>query len=335
VTGRDRDVRDGTGGTSARALLATVRDRLVDRAAAATDPRVTVGDRVVLVDCEHPGHGRLAGVAHRPAGSPPATGWPSTAAGLAALAVEGDGDPEPDDRLAHAVGIATLNALSAPDVDWLSGDPMAALSATVDVVATVGLFRPAFRKFDDVEVRVVERDPPAPADVDAPAGVQVATFEPAAAERAFAGADVLFLTGSTLVYGGVDRYLAAADAAGAGLTVLIGATASFLPEPAFDAGVDLLAGARVADLAAVRERVAAGDCDTDLHDHGLEKGYVVAPAVVEASRGGRGRLPGLTLPAEVGANDGGPTNETRIGTSDDSADRDHATGDGRGSEETT
>jgi len=333
VTGRDRDVRDGTGGTSARALLATVRDRLGDRAAAATDPRVTVGDRVVLVDCEHPGHGRVAGVAHRPAGSPPAPDWPSTVAGLAALAV--DGAPDHGDRLARAVGITTLNALSAPDVDWLPGDPMAALSADVDVVATVGLFRPAFRKFDDVEVRVVERDPPAPADVDAPAGVRVTTFEPAAAERAFAGADVLFLTGSTLVYGGVDRYLAAAETAGVGLTVLIGATASFVPEPAFDAGVDLLAGARVADLAAVRERVAAGDCDTDLHDHGLEKGYVVAPAVVEASRGGHGRLPGLTLPAEAVANDDGPTSETRIGTSDDSADRDHATGDGRGSEETT
>ena len=251
-------------------LLAAVRDRLDERATTATDPRVTVGNRVVLVEVSHPDHGRLAGLAHRP----PSEVDPESVThaepvsvpeltGLATAAGE---------RFERAVGIATLNALSVPDVDWAAGDPMAALSAGVDVVATVGLFRPAFRKFEDVEVRVVERNPPE--SVDAPAGVTVTTHSPEECETAFAGADVCFLTGSTLVYGGIDRYLSALSAAGVSPVVLVGATASQVPGPAFAAGVDVVAGARVTDRDRTRERVAAGDCGTDLHDAGVEKVYV-------------------------------------------------------------
>ena len=69
--------------------------------------------------------------------------------------------------------------------------------------------------------------------------------------------------------------------------VLVGATASQVPEPAFAAGVDVVAGALVTDVERVRERVAAGDCGTDLHEAGVVKVYVANPA-------GDG-LPGLTL----------------------------------------
>ncbi|WP_435348490.1 Rossmann-like domain-containing protein [Haloarchaeobius sp. HRN-SO-5] len=262
-------------------LLGRVHDRLRDPAAGATDPRVTVGDRALLVECRHPAHGRTAGLAHRPDGKPP-DAWPASVAELAALSTGAD------DPLPRAVGIATLNALSAPDVDWRVGDPMAALSPDVDVVATVGLFRPALRKFHDVTVRVVERDPPA--TVDAPPGVTVTTYAPSDCAGAFADADVCFVTGSVLVYGGIDRYLAALADADVSPVVLVGATASHWPEPAFDAGVDLVAGARVTDPDGVREGVLAGDCGTDLHDDGVEKVYV--------TRGGE--IPGLTLPAGSG-----------------------------------
>jgi hypothetical protein len=254
------------------ALLERVYRNRRTSATAAGDARVTVGPRVVLVELDHARHGRLAGVAHRPDGTAPES-WPTTGDDLAALAVDAA------TRIERAVGVATLNALSAPHVAWQPGDPMAALSPDVDVVATVGLFRPAFRKFDDVAVRIVERDPPD--GVDAPPGVTTSTFSPDECARAFDGADVCFVTGSTLVYGGIDRYLAAA--ADVPLVVLIGSTASFVPDPAFDAGVDVLAGAAVTDPDAVRARALAGDCDTDLHDHGLEKGYVAA----------RDDLPGL------------------------------------------
>lgn len=254
-----------TGATDAGGVLRRVHDRLRDRAAAATDPRVTVGDRLVAVEARHPEAGDLAGVAHRPPTDEAGT-WPVDVGDLAALAVAAP----PEQHLRRAVGVAALAALSAPDVDWRAGDPMAGLPDDVAAVATVGLFRPALRKFDGCEVRVVER-PAAGAD-DAPAGVS-AVHPPAECDRAFEGADVCFVTGSTLVYGGLDRYLAAADDPA---VVLVGATASVLPGPAFDAGVDVVAGARVTDPDAVRERVAAGDCATDLHGAGLQKCYVAA-----------------------------------------------------------
>jgi uncharacterized protein (DUF4213/DUF364 family) len=246
-------------------VLERVRAGLSDRIEAATNPRVTVGDRVVLVDCVHPEDGRVAGLAHRPSGT--ATTWPLSVRALATLS-------EADEPLARAVGIATLNALSASTVDWRVGDPMAALSPDVSVVATVGLFRPALRKFGDVTVRVVERE--LPVTVDAPPGVRVTTHAPESCATAFADADVCFVTGSTLVYGGLERYLDALADADVDLVVLVGATASHDPRPAFEAGVDLVAGARVSDVDRVRARVAAGDCGTDLHDAGVEKVYAAA-----------------------------------------------------------
>lgn len=258
-----------------RDLLERVRTRLGDRAAQATDPRVTVGERVVFVALSHPDHGPLTGLAHRPPNVEPGI-WPSLVTDLAGLSTA-------ETPLSRAVGIATLNALSVPDLDWQVGDPMAALSPAVDVVATIGLFRPAFEKFDDVAVSVVERDPPA--TVDGPPDVTVTTHAPSACDDAFADADVCFVTGSTLVYGGIDRYLDALSAAGVSPVVLVGATASHWPTPAFEAGVDLVAGARVDDPDRVRTRVTAGDCGTDLHDHGVAKVYVAA----------RPDLPGVTL----------------------------------------
>ncbi|MGA9401917.1 Rossmann-like domain-containing protein, partial [Haladaptatus sp.] len=106
-------------------------------------------------------------------------------------------------------------------------------------------------------------------------------------ETAFSGADVCFITGSTLVYGGLDRYLSALKSADVPLVVLVGATASFVPGPAFDAGIDLVAGARVRNPTSVRASVRAGDCGTDLHDSGLEKVYVARSS----------ELPGLSLDA--------------------------------------
>jgi hypothetical protein len=44
-----------------------------------------------------------------------------------------------------------------------------------------------------------------------------------------AGADLCFITGSALVYGGVDRYLSVLSEGGVSAVVLVGATASLLP----------------------------------------------------------------------------------------------------------
>ena len=258
-----------------------VRAALSERASDATDPQVTVGDRAILVSCRHPEVGTLAGVSHRPPGV-----WNEpepTVERLAWEATEADAG-----SVARAVGLATLNALSTPNIDWLVGDPMAALDTSVETVATVGLFRPAFKKFGGVSVRVVERDIGGIDPESLPERVPTTLFSPDEADAAFDGADVCFITGSTLVYGGIDAYLATAREAAVPLVVVVGATASMLPDPLFDRGVDLVAGARVRDVASVRDNIAAGDCGTDLHDAGLQKVYCAADSP----------LPGLQLPAE-------------------------------------
>ena len=184
------------------------------------------------------------------------------------------------------MGIATLNALSAPEVEWQSGDPIASLDDAVATIATVGLFRPAFRKFSAVDVRVVEREP---LIRQSPDDVTVDLFPPDQCETAFAGADVCFITGSTLVP--IGSLSLGTEIRRRAAIVLVGATASFVPGPAFDAGIDLVAGARVRNPAGVRASVRAGDCGTDLHDSGLEKVYVARSSSFRAlaGRGETGR----------------------------------------------
>lgn len=265
------------------AIIDRVMERLRPRASDASEPRVTVGDRAILVAVEHPESGRLAGLAHSPDGAD------ETPTALDGTQSSVDETPITDveeliewavgseTRTERAVGLAAINALSAPSIDWQSGDPMAMVPEGADRIATVGLFEPAFRKFDDLTVRVVERDPPE--SVDAPSDVSVETYAPSRCAEAFAGVDCCFVTGSAYVYGGIDQYVDALSAAGVSPVVLVGATASHLPEPAFEAGIDVVAGVRVTDPERVRDRVLAGDCGTDLHDNGVAKGYVARDEV--------------------------------------------------------
>lgn len=251
-------------------FLEAVHRAVVDRSplAGATVARPTVGDQLVLVEVEADGP-RAAGVSHRPPGDLPAdpTGEPAAAVGAWAM-------DEQRLIIERAVGVATLNALSAPLIEWRDGDPFEALAEDVDAIATVGLFAPAFRKFGAVDVRVIERrDVQVP---DTPSGVSVSMYDPDEAAAAFDGADVAFVTGSTLLYGGTERYLAAAH--GVPDVVIVGATASFVPQPAFEAGATMLAGAEVRDVTAVHAGAQAGECATDLHDTGLAKVYVMARA---------------------------------------------------------
>ena len=258
---------------------AVARLRGLAPAAAAVD-RITVGERVVLVELTDD-EGVSAGLAHRPPGDP-TNDDPNATPDLDRLltAAASPADPaDSSDRLTRALGIAAANALSVPHIDWRAGDPMALLDADVDRIATVGLFAPAFRKFDGVEVRVIERAPVE--DPPAPDGVRTKTFPVSDTDAAMSGADVVFVTGSAFIYGGVEAYLDAAPAAAT--VVVIGATASFLPEPLFDRGVDVVAGTSVAALDSVRAAVTAGACGTDLHDAGLRKVYAAAadPAGVQ------------------------------------------------------
>lgn len=323
------------------AVLRAVRDGLRERDAFAgvSVERITLGDAAVLVELSGPDGGSederggqaadpadadgsgpvRAGLAHRPRGPDPDLAGVDVEA-LAAWALGEGAAAGGDDAaaVARAVGVAALNALSAPSLDWREGDPMALLSPDVERVATVGLFRPAFRKFDDVEVRVVERDPVDPAAVSTPPGVTVSTFGPDEAATAMADAEVVFVTGSALAYGGLDDSLAAAPPAAT--VVVIGASASTLPDPLFEAGADVVAGAVVDDPDAVRAAVRDGACGTDLHDAGVRKGYVAAADAAPAGVDLGGDLDRDTLDR-----DGSGRSEPRS-TRTDGATRDDSTG---------
>ena len=256
-------------------LLDAVYDTVAARSplSGADVVRVTVGDRLLLVEVAEDeradGDRRAAGAAHRPPGDLDEDLSGEPALDVASRATRSSDPPDP---LQRAVGAATLNALSDPLMDWATGDPFEALASDVSAIATVGLFGPAFRKFGAVDVRVIERQDLEPPET--PDGVTVSTYGPDEAGAAIDGADVVFVTGSTLLYGGTERYLEAARDVPD--VVLVGATTSFVPSPAFEAGATMLAGARVTDAAAVRRGALAGECATDLHDAGMEKVYVTA-----------------------------------------------------------
>ncbi|WP_280586054.1 DUF364 domain-containing protein [Halorubrum sp. Boch-26] len=286
------DDRDGSvpewPGPTLRATLDALRDR--GALSGVRLDRVTVGDSVVLVELSgedgrecRDGRRPAAGLAHLPEGAAPTA--PTDVDGLLAPVPAAEDGPEgTTDAVAlgaRALAVATLNACAAPLLDWRDGDPMALLDPSVETVVTVGLFRPAFRKFDGVEVRAIEREPVDPATVSTPAGVAFRSFTPAETATAMDGTDVAFVTGSTLVYGGIERYLDAAPASAT--VVVVGATASSLPDPLFERGVDVVAGAAVDDPGRARDAVAGGACGTDLHDRGVRKVYAArdAPSTID------------------------------------------------------
>ncbi|WP_231990853.1 Rossmann-like domain-containing protein [Natronobacterium gregoryi] len=257
-------------------VLSSVVDDLERRGGlAARLEELTVGDAAVLVECERPSDATtVAGLAHRPSSALDADGWSGKdSTDLLEWLVDEIERPfdalEPEERLARVVGVAIVNAVSTPYVAWENGDPMSLLSPSVETVVTIGLFKPAFRKFDDVEVRVVERE--LPDEVSTPDSVDLRSYTPEETTAAMDGAEVVFVTGSTLIYGGIDRYLETAPPEAT--VVLVGATASLLPGPLFDAGVDIVAGADVVDLSRARAAVGRGVCGTGLHDNGVRKVY--------------------------------------------------------------
>lgn len=232
-----------------------------------TVERVVTGEHVVFVSYTNPEGETLPGVVHAP--GPP---YPDIEGRSADEVVNWalEADPTVQER---AFAVATLNALSTGHVDWTSGDPMEALGPQVETVGMVGLFRPAFGKFENVDIRVIERFPEEitpPSDL--PPGVSVDLYGPEEATTAFDDASVIYITGSTLVYGGLGRYVAAASESAT--VVVIGSSSSFVPTVLFQAGVDIFAGAKVIDVEAVTDAITVGASVPELHRSGLEKGLV-------------------------------------------------------------
>ncbi|MFB6109317.1 MAG: Rossmann-like domain-containing protein [Halodesulfurarchaeum sp.] len=230
---------------------------------------VATGDELTMVVLED---GR-AGVGTLPEGSVPDVAGESALA-VARRGVESVAPPE------RALGIAALNAIDAPETVRPGLDPFRSLDPAVERVAMVGLFGPVLSHLNAGHVDVFERDPESMAPpADLPNDIEVAIHPPGDAAEIVPESPVLFVTGSTLVYGGLGGYL---DAARPDQTVVVvGASASFTPDPLFEAGVDLVGGASVEDVDRLRTEIAAGRSEARLHEVGLNKWAVLDPGTTD------------------------------------------------------
>jgi uncharacterized protein (DUF4213/DUF364 family) len=177
--------------------------------------------------------------------------------------------PEP---IKTAVAISTLNALSA--TCWARGltgdyqmrmnmDAQDAVRMPVErSVAVVGAFLPTLRalKKRGGQWWVIEQDQ------NTLKGEELAHFIAAEkSETIVSTADVLIITGVTLVNHTLEKILSAAKA-GAEIAVM-GPTASLLPEPLFDRNVRIVGGVWVKKPDKLLDCVAAGGSGYHFFDH--------------------------------------------------------------------
>jgi uncharacterized protein (DUF4213/DUF364 family) len=162
-----------------------------------------------------------------------------------------------------AVGIATLNALSAllvresglPGYQRLIGaDALDGVEINPDDrVALVGAFVPFIKKLKEKvkQLRVVEKNP------QALKGNEIEFYRPAEqAEKVLGQADVVVVSGSAIVYHSLDQLLGFCQ--DARQVIVAGPTASMYPDPLFDRGVTVLGGITVHDADELLRVVSEG-----------------------------------------------------------------------------
>ncbi|MEM1994605.1 MAG: DUF364 domain-containing protein [Nitrososphaerales archaeon] len=135
----------------------------------------------------------------------------------------------------RAVGVAALNALTwalKPTPPFKVGDPLDSLDFKGKSIGVVGYFKPIFWRFKSAKsLKIVERKK------------MKGVYPPEKAEEVLSGADIVLITGSCLVYGGLERYLKLAK--GAEKVIVLGPTSSMTPEPFFKRGADIVAGVKI------------------------------------------------------------------------------------------
>ncbi len=181
-----------------------------------------------------------------------------------------------DQELRRTLAIATLNALTetlwlrdgAPsDCEISSGDAFAALNFTeTDEVALVGAFPPYMRALRKAgqDFRVLEKDP-ATLKAD-----EMPYYAPAdTASTVVPWADVLVITGTTLINGTLDTLLGFVKA-GTEVAV-IGPTAPLLMRPFSRHGVTVVGGTRVRDAAVLLDLLAEGASGYHFFEKAVER----------------------------------------------------------------
>ena len=135
----------------------------------------------------------------------------------------------------RAIGIAVLNALTwtlKPIPPFKFGDPLDTLDFSGKRVAMVGYFKPLLHRFECARsLKIIERKR------------MKGVYPPARAKEALSEADIVLITGSCLVYGGLERYLRLSR--NASKVIVLGPTSSMTPEPFFKRGADIVAGVKI------------------------------------------------------------------------------------------
>jgi uncharacterized protein (DUF4213/DUF364 family) len=185
--------------------------------------------------------------------------------------------------LKAAVAIATLNALSA--ACWergpadaypvqMNADALEAVRMPADrSVAVIGAFVPVLRKLKarGGQWWVIEQDPQTLKIDEMPHFIPADQFQ-----KTVAAADVLIITGVTLVNHTLEPILAAART-GAEIAV-IGPTASLLPDALFARGVRVLGGVRVKKADELLDVLAAGGSGYHFFDRVAPRFVIEKPA---------------------------------------------------------
>jgi uncharacterized protein (DUF4213/DUF364 family) len=135
----------------------------------------------------------------------------------------------------RAVGVATLNALTwalKPIPAFKIGDPLDKLDVCGKRVAMVGYFKPLLHRFECAKsLKIVERKK------------MEGVYPPEKAKEVLGEADIVLITGSCLVYGGLERYLRLSKRASE--VIVLGPTSSMTPEPFFKRGATIVAGVKI------------------------------------------------------------------------------------------
>jgi len=160
-----------------------------------------------------------------------------------------------NDILKRTIGIAAINALS-----WMvipecycshQGDPLDQINIEDRVIAMVGYFPPLVSRFSPLakEVRIIERG-----------GIGV--HQSKDAKDVMADAEIVIITGSALIYGGMEKYLECSK--NADEVIVLGPTASMLPDPFFKRGATIVAGIQILDADSILDIISHSGGARDL-----------------------------------------------------------------------
>ena len=180
-----------------------------------------------------------------------------------------------DNVLKAAVGIATINALSAilfeddhcPYKPLAFGNALDLIQITgEDTVVMVGAFPPFIKRIQEITKKlfVIEKNPRTVGK-----GENIEIEPEARLQELIPQGNILIITGVTLVNHTLEPILKLAR--NARDVVIVGPTASVYPEPLFKRGVTVLGGVRVTDAAKMIHLIGEAGSGYDFFDQCAEK----------------------------------------------------------------